>query len=161
MNLNSAVQLHICQHLRDFVCLHAVRDGKRWTDVRGRRLYHAFVVDPRCGLLRKNDDSGFWHRWYRAASPVSSTDVIEIDESHVARRIRDVWYELTLVPVPDTFDTLFDVAMKERVYHSQRRKLYEFHGRDVYAVAKRQLNSAEIRRLPRADCAKRSPQVLR
>ena len=81
INVSSAVQLHIWQHVRDYVCLDAVRveeggnnrhvpkNGKSrkhrirrggYVDSRGRGIRKPFLVDPRSGLLMKNESSNQW-----------------------------------------------------------------------------------------------------
>jgi hypothetical protein len=83
INVNSAVQLHIWQHVRQFVCLDAVRveqggsnryvrkNGRPrkhrirrggYLDSRGRRVSDPFLVDPKSGLLLKNESSWYWRR---------------------------------------------------------------------------------------------------
>jgi len=147
INVNSAVQLHIRQHIEWEVCLYAMRRGREWVDSRGRVIYQSFLVDRKSGLLRHNDNRGWWRRHNRRReSP--SPNFVASEAGRCFRKIGGIWYEFELSPLPDEIDGLIDVALKRRLSEAYRNQLIRFHGKPVYATKKRQLNTKEIRRLP-------------
>jgi hypothetical protein len=154
INLNSAVQLHIWQHLKEYVCMHPIRRDGQWVDARGRPLWSPFLVDPLCGLLRANENT-FWrdlrNRRRRAATP--PPDFVPGQDGRCYRRIEGIWYEFILSPFPPARLGHFDFALKRELMGISRAELIAFHGAPVYASHKRQLNSKEIRRLNLAGTA--------
>jgi hypothetical protein len=148
MNLNSAVQLHIWQHLKDYVCMHPIRSGRDWLDARGKPLWEPFLVDPKCGLLRKNETNRWWTRHKRQRhAETPSPNFIAHKDGYCLRRIDGIWYEFGLSPIPADRAVVFDVALKRKLREILLADLIRFHGRAVYATSKRQLNSKELRRL--------------
>jgi hypothetical protein len=145
LNLNSAVQLHIWQHLQWEVCLHPVREGRGWTCEDDWRCRKRFIVDPRNGILREDPD--YLRHWRRPREVKVSPDVIPIDAGRCCRRIEGIWYELRLARIPAELRGLVDVALRRKLTEVSRAELAKFHGADVYAFKKTQLNSKEIRRL--------------
>jgi hypothetical protein len=140
INKNSAVQLHVWQHLMQNV---VTDPHKVLGDVDPRRGSD-FYVEPATGLLREKISAP------RRSDPApSAVNRIEIDATHEYRRLDGIWYELTLAPLPKT----------ERVYDLASRQIYcpgvsesaahflKYYGRGVYATRKRQLNKKELRRL--------------
>src|SRR5688572_31613474 len=83
--LDSAVQLHIWQHVKQYVCFAATRVGREYVDSRGRAVYESFLVDARTGLLRKNERSWRW-RANRYPLPQPDPNVITVDERQQYRR---------------------------------------------------------------------------
>lgn len=140
INRNSAVQLHVWQHLRLEVCTDpnvVLGLVHRWSWPRhGSR----FFVDPRSGLLREIRQRRRQHE----ASAHPHVDRIEIDDEREYRRIEGIWYELTLAPLPVNLPS-YDMGLKQEF--STREDFLCFYGREVYAVNKRQLSKKEIRKL--------------
>ena len=150
LRLDSAVQLHVWQHLKWEVCLQGIRRGKRYVDARGDWIFQPFVVDVRTGLLRKNEASWHWG-WRRHDSPrrekIAPSDFIAVDAQRCFRRIDAIWYGIELAPLPGDVSGLFDAVLKRRLSEVRHEDLILLHCGPVYAVRKRQLNSKEIRRL--------------
>ena len=147
INRNSAVQLHIWQHLVEYVCTNPYEvAGEVHRGTWSRRLY-AFYVDPQTGLLRENAD--YSRRWSGREQPATPRDRIPVDATREYRRIDGIWYEIELRPLPTPPDNarVYDLVLKQPGPFD-RWKLREFYGRAVYAAGKRQLNKREIRRLP-------------
>jgi hypothetical protein len=146
MRLDSAVQLHIWQHVQWEVCFGATRVGREYVNSRGEPVREEFLVDARSGLLRKNPQYGKWwrHNLYAWPPPVRSPieQVIEIDETHQYARIDGIWYLVTLAPMPPAGER---AGLWDLVRH---QPLGELDGRGFYYQGKRQLNSKEIKRLP-------------
>jgi hypothetical protein len=149
LSLDSAVQLHIWQHIQWEVCLKATRRGKVYFDTRGLVAHEAFVVDARSGLLRKNEQSHRWrhHHYRRRSQPTPSPNFVAGVRGRCYRRIEGIWYEFELAPIPSETRGLFDLVLKRKLSEVRREELIRIHGGPVYAVSKRQLNSKEIRRL--------------
>jgi hypothetical protein len=148
MDLNSAVQLHIWQHLKEYVCMHPIRSGRNWVDTRGRPLWAPFLVDPDCGLLRANERTDRRQpRDQRRHIRMPSPDVVPGKDGRCYRRIDGIWYEFILSPFPTARLGHFDFALKRELMEISRAELMKFHGAPVYASHKRQLNSKEIRQL--------------
>jgi hypothetical protein len=153
MRLDSAVQLHIWQHVQWEVCFDAVRVGRDYVDSRGLPVRARFLVDARTGLLRRNEEYG--RRWWRGPyyvwrpPPSPYEEVIEVDETHQHWKISGIWYLVTLAPLPKERAGIWDVVRRKPGYQIERNDII-FRGRQpFYCAAKRQLNSKEIRRLPR------------
>jgi hypothetical protein len=149
INRDSAVQLHVWQHLVEYVCTnpHVIRG-----DVRSGRLFgrwgFAFFVDPRTGRLRENRQYGRRHGHPTQMPP---TDRIVVNDRVEYRLLDGIWYEVQLEPVGTLMGHLYDVVLKKRWPELTAQLLRACHGRSVYAVKKRQLNKKEIRRLPKPD----------
>jgi hypothetical protein len=140
INPNSAVQLHIWQHLIHYVCTNPYvisgEVGKGWR-------WYPFVVDPRTGLLRENPKR---RRGSMAKKPVPDADRVTVDGQHEYRRLNGLWFELRLAPVPLGRD-VFDMAMRQNVRLIPDSLLRSNYGAMVYTASKRQLNKREIRTL--------------
>jgi hypothetical protein len=140
INRNSAVQLHIWQHLMDYVCTDPyVASG---LVKRGWR-YHLYLVDPKTGQLRATANR--WPR-FRQPKPVPNPDRVRIDENNEYRRLNGLWYRLKLAPVP-AHRIGYDFGLNTHLTHLSDESLRRFYGAAVYAVGKRQLNKREIRQL--------------
>jgi hypothetical protein len=139
MNRNSAVQLHIWQHLMQYVCVDKNYEGYD----RGTRDRADFIVHPRTGLLCVNRHR---QRWRGQKPPVNANRVMgEGDVQY--HRINGVWYEIRLARVPATRHG-YDFGLRRHVWQVSDMELNSFYGRrDVYGAAKRQLNKKGIRRL--------------
>jgi hypothetical protein len=145
INRDSAVQLHIWQHLVQFVCTdpHVISgDVRRW----GGRRWFAFYVDPKSGLLRQNSEHFRWRSLRPRPKP--PCDRIRIDDTREYRLMEGLWYELTFAPIPEQMYGIYDAVLKKGYPALTPTHLYECHGRAVYVARKRQLNKKELRRLP-------------
>jgi hypothetical protein len=151
INPDSAVQLHIWQHLSDYVCTdpHVIRGDVSYRGGpfgRGRDFY----VDPRSGLLRASP-SRRWkaERRERDEAAVSADGLRFVDAGpdRCYWLLNEIWFDVTLATVPPN-GTVWDVVLRREVAVTTERCAFRtHHGRVVYAVAKRQLNKREIRRL--------------
>jgi hypothetical protein len=145
INRDSAVQLHIWQHLVQFVCTdpHVISgDVRRW----GGRRWFAFYVDPKSRLLRENPEHFRWRSLRPRPKP--PCDRIRIDDTREYRLMEGLWYELTFAPIPEQMYGIYDAVLKKGYPALTPTHLYECHGRAVYVARKRQLNKKELRRLP-------------
>lgn len=153
INRNSAVQLHVWQHLMQDVCTNPYEisgEVGRWREFRWR---NSFYVDPRSGILREAPPSRT-KRDRRAASKHLDEGHIDVDSAYQIRRIDGIWYELELAPF-HAGKVVYDMGLRRECTEADRRQLSDFYGRAVYARRKRQLNSKEIKRLAlrRDQCA--------
>lgn len=154
IDASSAVQLHVLQHLWQDVCVNTrvrprdgavcdskglpLRDWARW-----RRPL--FYVHPVTRALCVNEPPP--RRWPGAGAG-DERDVVPKDASHQYRRINGIWYELTLAPIPrNGAAELWDMVHRKTVNFLTNREAIHCGGQWCYAVAKRQLNKREIRRL--------------
>jgi hypothetical protein len=145
INRDSAVQLHVWQHLMQDVCRdpHVVRG-----EVHGGRgifRFFRFFVDPCTGLLRENKIRGWPWRNEKVVKD-KPLDRIKIDETHECRLLAGIWYELELSPLPEGVSA-YDLVLRKAWPHDGADVFVKFYGRRVYAVRKRQLNTREIRRM--------------
>lgn len=163
INVNSAVQAHIKQHLWDFVEKDVVIvDGKPRKNGHGylgqgryAEIYSQFYVHPLHGLLCRNKDR--YRKTYRRESKQFH---IEIDANRWYKPIKGIWYALTLTPMakapPGARDRLFNLSVQ-----LDGREIARKYNRLVYASGKRQLNKkelkgidADLRAKVESDCAK-------
>lgn len=150
INRNSAVQLHIWQHLVEFVHMKTTEVGGEVRDSKGKRLWREFYVHPRTRLLRRNEHYGdwFWRRYgdVKRTPPEPITEV-KLDETRICRMIDGVWYEFQMRPVPRDGSIVYDYLLQKLIH--PRTLTYETWGGHGgrYAASKRQLNSKEVRRL--------------
>jgi hypothetical protein len=152
ITMNSAVQKHVLDHVRQMVELDVVMiDGRphRPNPIYplGGTRYEELYVCPRTGLLRLAP-------YVAPPARKERPDVRRIDDHREARRIDGIWYLVTFAPLPQFPDTstkaCFDVVLAVRLRDwrvlGSGGLLYRAYGRsDRYAVAKRQLSSKEIR----------------
>ena len=146
MRLDSAVQLHIWQHVQDDVCFAARRAGRgAYVNSRNEPVREEFLVEVRSGLLRTNPQyrcgRGYQYFW-PPPTPPPYEEAINIDGTRRYWKTRGIWYLVMLAPLP-----LHDrTGVWDVVEHKDGLGLGS--DRRFYCVAKRQLNSKEIRRLP-------------
>jgi hypothetical protein len=166
INPDSTQQMHILQHLLGpFGYVQTdVKVGPEgtFTDLRGRRLDAGWFVNPKTGCLQRNPQS-YYHggratwRWPRVMPREPAAVYVRRDGKHF-REIEGVWYEVELRPValplrehpmgppfPDRWPEpqVFDAILR---CHPTYGQLRAEHGDYVYAAAKRQISSREIRR---------------
>lgn len=137
INRDSAVQLHVWQHLMWGVARTPLRIQKLLAHARRFRSRNNFYVEPDTGILR--EVCGRRKRW-----PSRVPDRLEANGRHY-RRIEGIWYEIDLAPIPPGGIRFWDAVLRRS--SPSARELHDVHGRDAYAVRKRQLNKREIRRL--------------
>jgi hypothetical protein len=152
VSCDSAVQKHVLEHLdqmveRNPVILRGVPHdpiarGGELHPLYGHGRWAQFYVCPKSRLLRIAKQK-------KRARKTPDPDVRELGPDRQARRIDGVWYEVTLAPIPD--GRAFDVVFRCEVSRFPGG-FYELGARygayRRYAVAKRQMGSREVRRLP-------------
>lgn len=149
VRLDSAVQKHIRDHLKDFVAEHVqIVNGALQLKTAHYRptleVWQPFYVHPKSGLLRENI-----RRW-KVRRQAHRPAFVQITENKQVRMIDGLWFELTLEPAPRRQPDralAWDVFRKACVLLLTDAALYRTYGRAVYAISKRQLNSREIARL--------------
>jgi hypothetical protein len=147
INRNSAVQLHIWQHLSDFVCTNpyevAGEVGRRWYT----RLRQDFYVDPRTGLLRRSPrlTKRQWGRMPGREFPPQPlpNPVVPINENRCYEMIDNVWYELDLRKPPASGYVYGHVTFNPRLGYRQYR------GRRLYIGAMLPLDGRAAQRIGR------------
>jgi len=151
INMNSAVQMHIWQHVTDYVCQSAeivqTPRGKRFAQLDRSTWRHnaPFVVNPRTGILLKDPD--YWSR--RKYRPTPKLEAVLRRQGRVFKEIEGIWYELDLVRVSKEIETdAFDLVAREYVVRLPKQERLRLYGDEkIYAASKRQLNTKEIRLL--------------
>ncbi len=172
----NTVQQHILTHVDDYV-LQQVRvlprselqPGKRGVVFQYRRNWyrdkewHAveesralLFVDPRTGILRETRAQTHHAKRRRIEQ---STNAVErakkervLDDGRIARCLDDVWYEVTIGPIPGV---QLRQGQKNRLTAEERKLLVKVwdvfekrwldrYDADTYVTVKRQLNSKEI-----------------
>lgn len=151
IKVDSAVQLHILQHLSYYVAI----DVKIWedgavTDSKGAEIYDIVYVNPKTMCLCENKN---YHRRYIADK--KEAKYVKIKDKNF-RQLNDIWYEVQLQSIqPENkrvglaadrhywFGVAYDVILKKRVSFDD---MWREHGAYRYSVSKRQLNSKEIKR---------------
>lgn len=166
----NTVQQHIHQHIDDFVVRKVVEiDGElhsleSWGGHRSlaHRWQSKLYVDPATGILRKNvfrEKARQAEKRKRSiAREVENQHRRIIDAFHQLHQIDGIWFFVTLAKVPDKPKQVqlipMDVIRKKAAWDGQswtygrnicsNKSLYGDCG--LYAVAKRQLNSSELKR---------------
>jgi hypothetical protein len=144
---SSAIQIHILQHLENFVEELVFRLGDDFYSLRNRYPVHDgyFYVDPESGLLCQMPTT-HGKKAFRNNSPIrwKKNDPRSMTQYH---QVKGVWYEVGMIPVPGNVDSVpcYDCLHKCMV-HSQEQ-YSKIYGGPYYAASKQQLNSKEIRRL--------------
>jgi hypothetical protein len=155
INRNSAVQLHVWQHLMQDVCTNPYEisgEVGRWHAFRWR---NSFYVDPRTGILREAPPSRTKHE--RRPTTEEPDDRIDVDPTHQFRRLDGIWYELELARFRPG-SVVYDMGLRRLCTNTDEHELFRFYGRAAYAIRKRQLNSKEIRTLVRERGAVAKPR---
>jgi hypothetical protein len=142
INRDSAVQLHIWQHLMHFV----ETDPRKIQRILQRRRYwrNQFYVDPSSGRLI---EVGPRETKCIRSSNRHSQPFLTIVEGRCYRRIDGIWYEVELAPIPPHRTSAWDAVLRRDTVQLGRGRLQEVYGRCVYAAKKRQLCKREIKRL--------------
>jgi hypothetical protein len=151
----STVQQHVRDHLNDFVATKTrMKSGVVMVATRfgGERPlsedWSLFYVHPRTGLLRNNDKHVRWTTRQRQARAAAEAELASrmrvIDAKTQLHRLKDaVWWEVKLGKIGDGRqpDLVLEAGLSKRAPDT----LYGRAG--VRAIAKRQLNKTEIKRL--------------
>ena len=166
---SSTVQQHVRDHLDDFVATNARSvKGVLWAETRwGKPMPlsdtgHLFYVNPRTGLLLKNEARVSWKQAERNFRKMEEAERAKrmrvIDATTQVHLLKDAWWEVKLAKVKQyqkrdphgggyytAQDRYTDVVHSAKLSGLPAEKLYGRHG--VYACEKRQLSKAEIKRL--------------
>ena len=180
----STVQRHIYQHIDDFIAVDVEWKNGAWSNQReaGRTYFwrdlsmrQPLYVDPRTGLIRKNEE---YDGWRRRAEQHAATRAAEIatrlrrlGDGRWHLKIDSEWYEVQMATLPPdqiversardhwrnqySAARVFDVVLGRPVgQHDQygHNPLAAVYGSpELYAVSKRQLSRREIAKygLPR------------
>jgi hypothetical protein len=169
----NTVQQHVRDHIEDFVAVKTrmeqgevvVTSRFRGNDLKLSESYHRLYVHPRTGLLCANKNWGTWSAKRKAADKARkgkrADRMREIDAATQLHRLRDdVWWEVKLAKikkhtrrVPDSrgkmAGSIFeephtDVVLGAGLSGMAPEELYGRAG--VYAIAKRQLNKADLKK---------------
>jgi hypothetical protein len=105
LRVDSTVQQHVRDHLRDFVATRPRRGLSGWYRLAGESLWHQpLYVDPRDGLLKRTDRlpeaKARRRRDAERSRRTAPADRVELSASRELRRIDGIWYEVTLAPLP-------------------------------------------------------------
>jgi len=169
----NTVQQHVRDHIPDFIAIKTrLRDGEifvheRWRagPVRLKESHVRLFVDPSSGLVRRNKHWRSWETRQRlaaAAEAEARAAWMRVVSDKVQLHLhRDCWWEVTLAAVPKSIETVEtagggtrrvtferpvdDVLLRKDGTAAARLSRYGRAG--VYAAAKRQLTTKEIRAL--------------
>lgn len=172
VRVDSTVQQHVRQHLDDFVAINPRRDVvDRYSRYHDRPWRQPLYVDPADGLLKRTDrllDVRLARR-QKKEMPAPPVTLLRLSDDRELRQIDGLWYEVSLHPLPEPryrvavrdglavrllcSDPVIDVVSGKEVplgpsiddprsWEVYRRT----HRARRYAVAKRSLSSAELRR---------------
>ncbi len=140
INLNSVVQLHIWQHVIQYVCINVFEREGIYLDQSGRRIWQRFYVDPETRMLRENPN-------YRRRKVAAPKEYLTVDALTQYRKLNGIWFEVQLKPLPNDRALVWDVVLKCYCIHKTYATFAQYYGDHAYAVGKRQLNSKEIQAL--------------
>jgi hypothetical protein len=103
LRVDSAVQQHVRDHLSGFVAVKARRTNHGRHSLGGRTpWWQPFYVDPVTGLLCRTDQLPEERAFRRAMKrrPTPPCECIALADDRELRRIRGIWYEVQLAPLP-------------------------------------------------------------
>jgi hypothetical protein len=152
---SSTVQQHVRDHLDDFVATKTrMRAGKVVVTPRfgGERPldedWSYFYVHPRTGLLRKNEKRVTFQRANRLARERAAAELAQrmrvVDARTQLHLFDGAWWEVKLAKA-GAGEPSVDVVRRAKLSTLAPDILYGRHG--VYAIDKRQLSKAEMKRL--------------
>jgi len=159
LRVDSAVQLHVFQHLWEFVERHVeMVDGVAYAlaakgDHPLGTPWAPFYIHPETRRLCESD-AGHRH-WLKIRRERLGLEVPPDDDRHtidraaVARRIDGVWYRIELKPLPDEGEVWDILAGRVQIERWRRStELVRLYGAsDRYGVAKVQLNKRALKQL--------------
>jgi len=152
---SSTVQQHVRDHLEDFVAVKTrmkagvVMAAQRFGGERAlEEDHHRFYVHPRTGLLRENPHQKSWNARFRAKRVAAEKELAArmraIDAKTQLHKLKDeIWWEVKLGKIGDGREP--DVVLAANLSKLAPALLYGREG--VRAIAKRQLNKAEKKKL--------------
>jgi hypothetical protein len=156
INRKSAVQLHIWQHLRDYVCTNSAEI----TGEVGRpewRSGREFYVDPNSGILResrrlrKRDWQVMRQMNERSAHGTKipwANPVVPVNDNRCYELIDGIWYDLELRK-PPADGNVFDPRLHGKALFQPRHGFRNYRGRRLYVAVQRRLDEREARRVGR------------
>lgn len=169
LRVDSTVQQHVRDHLRDFVETRPRRGTYRWSGHNGEGLwFQRLYVDPRDGILKRTDrlpEARSRRRDRERKRRDGPVERIAISKYCELRRIDGIWYEILLAPLPrpeyerevsagrlitpGVIDVVTGRAIpagpqidEEGAWRAYRRDYPDRR----YAVSKRQISRKELRR---------------
>lgn len=104
LRVDSTVQQHVRDHLRDFVAVKPRRIVQGWRSLgKGALWRQRLYVDPITGLLCRTDrlpEEKARHRRIKQKAP-KPVDRVTLTKNRELRLIHDVWYEVQLAVLPE------------------------------------------------------------
>lgn len=137
INMNSAVQFHIWQHVERLVCQHAYIN-------QGHGRWIAFYVDEATGILTRNMD------YYRFGGLKRETRDFDFEDKDrwQFRLIEGQWKKVILKALPfKEWEELWDAYFKFHCGRIGLLKLEEAYGPQRYAVAVVPINQEEMEQI--------------
>jgi hypothetical protein len=105
LRVDSTVQQHVRDHLRDFVATRPRRGISTWYKWGGEALWHqALYVDPRDGILKRTDRLPEVKARRRQEAERLRTKPVEcviLSSTRELRVLDGIWYEVELAPLPE------------------------------------------------------------
>ena len=127
LRIDSAVQQHVRDHLRDFVAIEPRRLHRGWRPARAI-WWQPLYVDPVTGLLCRTDRLPEEKARRRAERhrPATPVERIELAEDRELRLISGLWYQVQLAPLPEPVYAVYhEVQTRFRNGYSARCGTYE------------------------------------
>jgi hypothetical protein len=115
LRVDSAVQQHVRDHLRDFVAIAPRRNIHDWrSSIHGGLWWQRFYVDPVTGLLCRTDQlpEEKARRRARRNRPLPPIDRVALAGDSELRLISGLWYALELAPLPEPVYRVFREVRK-------------------------------------------------
>ncbi len=104
LRVDSTVQQHVRDHLRDFVAVTPRRNISGWrAPIRGGLWWQPLYVHPVTGLLCRTDKlpEERARRRARRNKAVAPIERVPLSENRELRLINGLWYEVSLAPLPE------------------------------------------------------------
>ncbi len=104
LRIDSTVQQHVRDHLRDFVAVTPRRNiSGWWTSIDGGLWRQSLYVHPVTGLLCRTDKLPEERARRRAQRNKAATPIerVPLNEDRELRLINGLWYEVRLAPLPE------------------------------------------------------------
>jgi hypothetical protein len=102
LRVDNTVQQHVRDHLRGFVAVTPRRAIGGWRNRASGLWYQRLYVDPITGLLCRTDQlpEEKARRSRMRQRPSTPVDRVPLTDDRELRRVRGVWYEVRLAPLP-------------------------------------------------------------
>ena len=164
-DLRNKVQGDVREHLTWMVHNHVeVIDGQPF-ETNGYRIWRDFWVHPDTGVLQKAPSSSYKRRWVRK----TEWEQVPIDALTKYVKVDGIWFKVAFKPFIDdeyraafkkgdkpfdkdrvgSFDCIFLGSLSRSLDNARRQLSYEW-GANICAVSKRQIGSAEIKKMLKA-----------